>query len=132
MKTVKELTAKLAEIREFNNNVWAEYYSLEGKYATDYVKVPCVGMGTHDYGYVYKTPADKAKEDAEREAVLTKLVDVRPVKCELTALKNKLYLEKHGVTRAENAKVRRVQQYKKELAEHEKRVAELKALLKNA
>jgi hypothetical protein len=80
---IEALHAEESRLQEVEDNLFKEYYALEGKYAIGTVPDAFAGQGFRGYDYRYASQEDKIQELREREAVRAKAWEVKTKKEEV-------------------------------------------------
>lgn len=107
-------------LQEVEDNLFKEYFSLEGKYAVGTCPDPFAGQGCRGYDYRYASREDKIQELREREVVRAKAMEVRTKKDEIRQqawdLEKEMCVLMHGYTAEEYKARERVQKAEKDVA----------------
>ena len=74
---IESLHAEANRLQEVEDNLFKEYFAMEGKYAIGTVPDPFAGQGCRGYDYRYASQEDKIQELREREVVRVKAWEVR-------------------------------------------------------
>lgn len=80
---IEALHAEENRLQEVEDNLFKEYYALEGKYAIGTVPDTFAGQGFRGYDYRYASQEDKIQERREREAVRAKAWEAKTKKEEI-------------------------------------------------
>lgn len=80
---IEALHAEESRLQEVEDNLFKEYFSLEGKYAIGTVPDNFAGQGFRGYDYRYASQEDKIQELREREAVRAKAWEAKTKKEEV-------------------------------------------------
>ena len=107
-------------LQEVEDNLFKEYFSLEGKYAIGTCPDPFAGQGCRGYDYRYASQEDKLQEIREREVVREKAWEVRAEKDEVRQrawdLEKEMCILMHGYSEEEYRARERVKKAEKDVA----------------
>ena len=76
-KQIESLHEEANQLQKVEDELFKEYYSMEGKYAIGTVPDTFGGQGFRGYDYRYANEEDKVRERREREEVRKKAWEVR-------------------------------------------------------
>jgi hypothetical protein len=127
---IESLHEEANRLQEVEDNLFKEYFSLEGKYAIGTVPDPFAGQGCRGYDYRYASQEDKVQELREREVVRVKAWEVRTQTNEIRQqawdLEKEMCVLMHGYTEEEYRAREWVKKAEKDVAEALERLEECK------
>lgn len=74
---IESLREEADQLQKVEDNLFKEYFAMEGKYAIGTVSDPFAGQGCRGYDYRYASQEDKIQELREREVVRVKAWEAR-------------------------------------------------------
>jgi hypothetical protein len=116
---IESAHAEANRLQKVEDNLFKEYFSLEGKYAIGTCSDPFAGQGSRGYDYRYASQKDKIQELHERKAVLAKAGEVKVKKDEIRRqawdLEKEMCVLMHGYTSEEYEARERVKEAEKDV-----------------
>lgn len=102
---IENLCEEASQLQKVEDNLFKEYFALEGKYAIGTAPDPFAGQGSRGYDYRYASQEDKNQELREREAVGVKAWEVKAkineIRRQTWDLKKLMCILMHGYTEEE-------------------------------
>jgi hypothetical protein len=127
---IESIHEEADRLQEVEDNLFKEYFSLEGKYAIGTVPDSFAGQGFRGYDYKYASQEDKLQEIREREVVRAKAWEVRTEKDEVRQrawdLEKEMCVLMHGYTEEEYKARKWVKEAEEDVARALERLEECK------
>lgn len=118
---IESLRAEAKRLQEVEDNLFKEYFAMEGKYAIGTCPDTFAGQGFRGYDYRYASQEDKIRELREREVVRVKAWEVRAetdkTRQQVWDLEKEMCVLMHGYTEEEYRARERVKKAEKDVAE---------------
>lgn len=117
---IESLHDEADQLQKVEDNLFKEYFTMEGKYAIGTVPDPFAGQGCRGYDYRYASQEDKIQELREREVVRVKAWETRTkvneIRQQAWDLEKQMCVLMYGYTAEEYKARERVEKAEKDVA----------------